>query len=472
MSSRLAYQSPEFTAATADPHSLQKWEETQFAFYRKRIEDPKSNQSDLLACSELAIRNKDAQCAQSCLERSLKANPLEADAIYLQALLALGQSQVETAFDLLAKAAPTLPSTGADSARVWRLLAQEQLQQKSDLPAAAAALSKALEAAQAPDYFHVAVLPIDELSADMLGFDFVLFDLLFPWQGGKAPLRLVALATGPQGQLYLLDNYNRLIFQFDATGRFERGLTERQLAMGQFLHPEARWDLTDLCVGPNGNIYVAGNQDAIGVFSPDWQLLKTYSAPAANRPLRPISLAVDAQNQLYVLYLHIEGIHVFNAEGFHEGAFGNNTTMPQSGKNYYCGLAVDKAKRVYLYDREKVQVFHSETREWLKTLDLPAGKSLDDENYPLCWNGAAIDAEGLLWLADTANNRVLNLKEGEISAPLPKLDPKLQNLSHPFDITFDSQGRLYLADTQRARVLKYEAQKWSQVFGHPTFEAV
>jgi streptogramin lyase len=472
MSSRLAYQSPEFTAAAADPQDLQKWEETQFALYRKRTEDAKTSQSDLLACSELAIRNKDASCAQSCLERSLKLNPQEADAVYLQALLALAQNQSETALSQLEALAPTLPSSGADSARVWRLLAQERLRQKSDLPAAVAAFAKACEVVQAPDFLHTTTRSSDAVSADMLSFDFLLFDRLYAWEGGKAPLRLVALATGPQDQLYLLDNYNRLIFQFDANGKFERGISERQLAMGQFLHPEARWELSDLCVGPNGHIYLAGNRDVIGVFSPDWKLLRTYSAPASNRPLRPISLAVDAQNQLYVLYLHMEGIHVFNAQGFHEGAFGNNTTMPQSGKNYYCGLAVDKAKRIYLYDREKVQVFHSETREWLKTLDLPAGKSLDDGDYPFCWNGAAIDPDGLLWLADTANNRVLNLKEGEISAPLPKLDPKLQNLSHPFDITFDSQGRLYLADTQRARVLKYEAQKWSQVFGHPTFEAV
>lgn len=472
MSSRLAYQSPEFTAAAADPQGLQKWEESQFALYRKRTEEAKASPDELLACAELAIRNKDASAAQSCLERSLKANPQEADALYLQALLALAQGQAETALSQLEAAAATLSSSGADTARLWRLLAQERLRQKSDLPAAVAAFAKACEAAQAPEFLHTNTRSADAVNAAMLDFDFSLFDHLYPWEGGKAALRLTAVATGPQNQLYVLDNYNRLIFQFDAQGRFERGISERQLAMGQFLHPEARWDLADLCVGPDGRIYLAGNQDAIGVFSPDWQLLKTYAAPASERPLRPISLAIDAQNQLYVLYLHLEGVHVFNAEGFHEGSFGNNTTMPQSGKNYYCGLAVDKAKRLYLYDREKVQVFHSETREWLKTLDLPAGKSLDDDDYPFCWNGAAIDAEGLLWLADTANNRVLNLKEGEISAPLPKLDPQLQTLSQPFDITFDNQGRLYLADTQRARVLKYEAQKWSQFFGHPTFEAV
>lgn len=472
MSSRLAYQSPEFMAATADPARLKQWEETQFALYRKRTESSKSSPSDLLACSELALRNQDAACATSCLERCLQQNPQEADALYLQAVLALSQNQPETALTLLESALPKMPKNNRDAGRLWRLLAQERMRQQADLSGAVAAMQHALEASQAPAYFHVLTRSADQINAEMLDFDQMFFDLLFPWEGGKTPLRLVAVATGPEDQLYVLDNYNRLILQLDAHGRFVRGVGERQLAMGKFLHPEARWDLTDLCVGPQGEIYLAGNQDGIGVFNAEWQWQKTYAAPASSRSLRPISMAVDAQNQLYVLYLHLEGVHVFNAEGFHEGAFGNNTTMPQSGKNYFCGLAVDRAKRLYLYDREKVQVYHSETREWLKSLALPAGKSLDDADYPLCWNGAAIDPEGLLWLADTANNRVLNLKEGEFSTPLPKLEPKLQNLSHPFDITFDSQGRMYLADTHSARVLKYEAQKWSVVFGHPAFEAV
>jgi streptogramin lyase len=474
MSSRLAYQSPEFTAAAADPQNLQQWEKSQFSLYQATSKGKNPSITDLLACGELAIRVKDAACAENCFDRVLQKSPKEADAHYLKAILALAQNQTVAALQQLETATSLLQESGVDSARVWRLLAQELLRQKSDLRGAVSAFAKACELAAAPPFIHTTTRSHDAVNAEMLDFDFAVFDRLYAWEGEPSSLRLVAVATGPQDKLFLLDSYNRWIFQLDAEGRFERGVGERQLAQGQFLHPETRWDLSDICVGQNGNIYIAGNKDSIGVFSSNWKFIRSYVAPASHRALRPQSIAIDSAGQLYVLYLHTAGIHVFNPEGFHEGSFGNNTTMPETGKNYYCGLATDQSGQVYLYDREKIQVFSSKSRELIETISLPssAGMGMDDDQYPYCWNGISVGPDSQVYVADTAQNQILGLSKGKVHSTYQKLDPKLQNFSQPFDITVDSQGRLYVADTQHARVLKYEKQTWSVVFGDPTFYAV
>ncbi|PIQ25017.1 hypothetical protein COW36_16320 [bacterium (Candidatus Blackallbacteria) CG17_big_fil_post_rev_8_21_14_2_50_48_46] len=474
MSSRLDYQSPEFTAAVADAQSLQKWTESHFQSVRSRLAEKKSTADDLLACAELSIRLQDANCAQDCLEKQLKARPSDADAFYLKAMLALGQGQKEAALQVLENATRKLSGKSPDNGRVWRLLAAERLHQKQDLSGAAQAMVKACEQASAPAFLHSSTRPAQDLTAAMLNFDFSLFDQLFSWEDNSADFRLSAVANGPLDQLYILDSFNRRIFEFDAQGQFQRGIDEHQLSAQAFLHPESRWELTDLCIGPDGKIYLAGNQDKIGVFSPSWEPLAAYASPAGNHRLKPLSLTVDAHHNLYVIYQNLAGIHVFNAEGFHEGSFGENTTMPGTDKNYYCGLACLDGQKICLYDREKVQIFEAATRQLSETVNLPQDKApnLDDEAYPLCWNGIGTASNQRLWLADTAHAQIMEYRQGKLQQSFTQAGSKLQNFSNPFDISIDSQGCLYLADTGNARVLKYKGQEWTQVFGHPGIKSV
>lgn len=471
MSSRLDYQSPEFAAATADPQTLQQWTETQFQQVLRQIQNKHPSTNALLACAELAMRLQDAATAENCLERVLRQCPQEADAYYLKAQLELGQGQRETGLKTLEQACHKLSGKGSDLGRLWQLLATQRLQQQ-DLKAAVEALSTACKLATAPSFLHITSRPANKLSLDMLAFDLALFEKLYPWEGSKMPIRLCAVATGPQDQLYLLDSYNRWIFEFSAEGKFLRGLDEHQLSGQDFLHPESRWDLTDLCTAPDGRIFLAGHQDAIGIFSPGWEKLGSYAPPAAQRRLRPLSLSCDAQGSLYILYQHLAGIQVFNREGFHEGRLGDNTTMPGTDRNYFCGLSCNPQGQVCLYDREKVQVFVPDSGQRVQLLELPVGSELEQEDYPLCWNGIAAGPDQTLWLADTARQRVLFFAPGQTQAQELKVDPRLQPLADPFDITVDSQGALYLADTGNARVLKYHHQQWTVVFGHPSFESV
>lgn len=469
MSSRVDYQSARFSAATADFQTLQQWTETEFKKVYGQTQEKYPSPDTLLACAELAIRLQDASTAQQCLERVLKLRPQEADAYYLKAMLSLGQGQGQAGLQILEQACHKHSGKGIDWGRLWYLLATQRLQQQQDLKGAIQALNKACELVAAPPFLHTTSRPPEALTPPMLAFDFALFDKLYPWEGGKTPIRLCALATGPQDQLYIIDNYNRWIFEFSPEGKFIRGLDEHQLSGHSFLYPESRWDLTDLCVAPDGRIFVAGQQDTIGVFSPQWEKLGGYAPPATQRRLRPLSLSCDSQGNLYVLYQHLTGIQVFNREGFHQGSFGKNTTMPTTDCNYFCGLSSHAQDQICLYDREKIQIFSN--GQCLRVLELPT--LLDTQaDYPLCWNGIASGPDHTLWLADTAHQRILFFQPNETQAQELPVDPQLQPLAYPFDITVDSQGVVYLADTHNARVLKYQHQQWHVVFAHPNFEPV
>jgi sugar lactone lactonase YvrE len=472
MSSRLDYQSPAFQHAAADAQALQQWEEQQFADFRNRCGSAQASVDDLLSCAELAMRLQFAATARDCLERVLKLRPLSAEALYLKYRLTLAQEQPAEALAQLEAAARKLVAKNPDNARIWRLLAEQR--QPSDLSAAAQAMVKACELAGAPAFLHSAVFPAADLRAEQLAFDYALFDRLYPWEGGKAGVRLTAVATGPENQLYVLDSYNRWIFEFEAQGAFRRGLGEHQLSGKNFLNPEDRWQLSDLCVTPQGLIAVAGQQDRVALFNPDWTLRQWLEPPAAGRRLHPLSLCADSRGYVYVLYLHLGGIHVFNPEGFHEGFFGDNTTMTGTGKNYYCGLTCNEQDQVCLYDREKVQIFQPFNPQPLEVIAplLQARPHLGDENYPLCWNGICAGPNRQFWLADTARNRMLHLQQGQLADQTAELNPQLKHLSGPFDIACDHQGHLYLADSRNARVLKYQHPQWKSVFAHPQFESV
>lgn len=91
-------------------------------------------------------------------------------------------------------------------------------------------------------------------------------------------------------------------------------------------------------------------------------------------------------------------------------------------------------------------------------------------------NGAELDSEGNLWVADGGNNRVLRypydpesgeiLKAANLVLGQPDLHTaapgdSLDRLHAPSAVSFDSQGRLYVADTVNDRILVF----------HPPFQS-
>ncbi len=99
-------------------------------------------------------------------------------------------------------------------------------------------------------------------------------------------------------------------------------------------------------------------------------------------------------------------------------------------------------------------------------------------------NGAELDTEGSLWVADGGNNRVLRypydsengeiLKVADLVLGQPDLysnrpGASLDRLHAPSAVTFDSQGRLYVADTVNDRILVFGPPFQSGMSASSTF---
>lgn len=465
MSSRLPYASEAFQTAAGDPEHVARWEQQQYKHFSSRAQKSAAL-PDLLAAAEAAIRCQDAASAGKLIEKVLSRAPGEADAHYLKAMLMLGQSQKSEALQHLKDSVPRLKAKSADAARVHRLLAEQLLHQAHQVPEAAGQLAKAFELAGGADFVHCTTRTADQLTAAMLDFDLEIFDGLWPWENEPLQVRFSSVNTDAKGQIYALEHRNQWLFSFDADGKFIRGLVERDLAAAPFIYPELSWDLTDLAIGPDGRRYVCGSSDRVYGFDEAWQQQRFYAPPASKRTLRPLSIAVDGAQNLFVVYLHLGGIHWYNAEGYHLGAFGQNTIMPSLGKNYFCGLAVTPDDKVCLYDRETVQIYAPGQPEPLATWQLPglSAESMDADDYPFCWNGIAAGRQGI-YVCDTYGNRLLQLDPA--TGQTKVLD--VGGARQPFDVAVAPDGSLCLADTGQGRILIQRGQDWQVLLGHSAF---
>ncbi|MGV3522597.1 MAG: hypothetical protein ACO1RX_00140 [Candidatus Sericytochromatia bacterium] len=463
MSSRLPYLSEDFHVAAQHPDTLKRWEQQQYRLFQSRVQKGAAI-ADLLAAAELALRCEDAAGLRQYLDKLLSKAPGEGDVHYLKALFLRSQKDSAGLLAHLQQCTPKLRQASADHGRIHRLLA-EQLLQQGEIVSAGHSLRKAFELAGSVPFVHCTTR--SEANKRELEFDLALFDALFPWDHTPLQVRFSSLSTDASHHVYVLEHRHQWVFCFDAEGKFVEGLTERDLASAPFIHPELSWDLTDITVDRQGHRYVCGSSDRVYVFNSQWQQERYLIPPASRRSLRPLSMSIDAHQNLYVIYLHLGGIHWYNPDGYHMGAFGQNTIMPSLGKNYFCGLAVTPTNQVCLYDRERLQIYQPGQPEPLHTWSLPGldGAAQEQPDYPFCWNGVAADAQAI-YACDTYGHRILRLNPATGDCqPLPS-----GGWQQPFDVAADGRGTLYVADTGHGRILKSQGPDWQILLGHPAFQ--
>src|SRR5690606_705654 len=91
-----------------------------------------------------------------------------------------------------------------------------------------------------------------------------------------------------------------------------------------------------------------------------------------------------------------------------------------------------------------------------ETYDVPdsSPEHLDHDDYPFCWNGASLDHNGYLYLANTYEENIAVLDQyGNSFEMIDRMNQQLQTFSLPMDVAVDSQDTLYIADTGNARVV-------------------
>ena len=185
-------------------------------------------------------------------------------------------------------------------------------------------------------------------------------DVLVRWKAGvvtELPLQGIkpqALTFDRAGNLWVLDRSAARLHRVNAAGASEMALGSSGRRNGQFDDPQ------DVVALSDGSLYVAdtGNGRIQG-FSADGVFFRNIDHGLKDKLARPVAMAVDAHDRLYVLDAGRNTITVYNASGEPEAEFGNDPAREAERLRDPLALVagadevmVLSADRVRTYDRQ------------------------------------------------------------------------------------------------------------------------
>ncbi len=279
------------------------------------------------------------------------------------------------------------------------------------------------------------------------------------------------VAVGPDGKLYVAEEFNYRISVFNPDGTFAFSFGEQGAAPGQFERPNA------VAVGPSGNIYVADTWNfRVQTFTPDgeyitsWGQRGEFGVAALAEPFDGFwgtrSIAVDSEERVYVADTGNKRVRVYNQDGLYLrdiglGGSGNGQLDEPSG------LAISSDGLLYVADtwNRRVAVF---------TLDgIPADRFTNAEGLTVNsfrvrgWADdlgnrpyVAVDSvRQLIYVTDPDAGRVLVYDTaGQCVGSFGQLSRESQDSSQFASvggIALDPEGNVVVADAGSGRVLVF-----------------
>lgn len=271
------------------------------------------------------------------------------------------------------------------------------------------------------------------------------------------------LAMQANGTLWVADYRNHRIIRFDnasekATGADADGvLGQTDFGMDSpGLSQSATGFVIDVAVDADGNLFSASTANNRVLM---WA--NAASLPAGSNATK-----------------------VFGQEDFDH----NDTNTDADGMWTPSGVAVDADGNLYVTDQTNHRVLRfddpsskmsgDDADAVFGQDDFMSGDSASMPNRFFYPERLAVDAEGTLWLADSANNRILGFKNASTlgNGPMPDFvvgQPDLDSydrglsvsgMDAPFGVNFDSSGRMYVADAGNNRVTVFEKSRFQPDF--------
>ncbi len=253
------------------------------------------------------------------------------------------------------------------------------------------------------------------------------------------------IAVDSVGNVYVVDSGNHRIQKFARGGELLGFWGSQGDAPGQFSYP------SHITVDRAGNVYVA-EAYRILKFSSTGNWLATWgkygSGPVEFDIINDIASGSDGN--IYVADFQNNRVQILTPDGQWLRSFGSQGTLPGQF-DYLGGIAVASNGTVFTSDTRRIQQF-SASGMWLASY----GSQNDPTNILKDLGSLAISPDGYIYQTDYTGIHRLPLSLITVTATWTspgRRDPGV--LNYPEGVDKDNAGIIYVADTDNNRVLKF-----------------
>ena len=282
---------------------------------------------------------------------------------------------------------------------------------------------------------------------------------------GNGPLELTnphEMAIAPDGSIYVADAGNSRIQHLTAEGALISSWGEYGTANGNTAAAPGTFnDPWGIAVGPDGSVYVADTWNnriqkftAKGEFVKQWGVSGQGETPFAL--WGPRGIAVDAQGHVYVADTGDKRIVIYDSDGNFIAQFGSVGSDPGQF-NEPVGVALDTSGKVYITDtwNQRVQIMQPDGSGGytpFKSWDIAGwyGQSLENKPY------IAVDNQGHVFVTDPEGYRVLEFDDqGQFIQFWGDFGAGADGFNLPQGIVADKNGSIWVADSANNRIMHF-----------------
>jgi tripartite motif-containing protein 71 len=313
---------------------------------------------------------------------------------------------------------------------------------------------------------------------------------LTEWGGfGSKPGQLAfprGLASDPAGDTYVADTANDRVQVFNPEGHFLRTIGASARGPGPMTGPRG------LAIDPTGRLFVSDTVDSrVEEFAPETDAFAgTLAAPGGYTSgfNRPAGIAVDPHGSIYIADPADGRIDRFWGDGTYLSELGGPADVGGAGLSEAGSVAVASGSGdLYVADTDhnRILVFSSAgkllARFGANGGEGASGSGSGEFDHP---DAVAVDGAGDMFVADTANNRVVELSPaGSVLAQWGSRGTGDGRFHTPTGIALDAAGHVYVVDSENNRVEVFDSggqflEKWGErgigpgEFSFPTAVAV